>query len=248
MTLNQLLRQNSCVRWVSSFTFVLGLYTSLIVFSLNQSLAPPLNSAPPMAAMFVELTPLLAAPKTQASHLPATLTPKHATNSVIKTKPVLNKTAKPPLIEKAAATLAPIQKPRKAPADTPKQQQTKQAAQQISQLAKTLTAPLQGAASQIPSSQQENWQSTLLGHLERHKRYPRKARRRGQQGVVYVRVKINRHGNLVEHHLTTLSPYDSLNKETLALIQRAQPLPPPPSYLNGDTVEFIIPVAFSLKS
>jgi protein TonB len=91
------------------------------------------------------------------------------------------------------------------------------------------------------------WQSALLGHLERHKRYPRKARRRNQQGVVTVRVRMNRDGSVASYQLESPSAYQALHKETLALIKRAQPLPPPPAQMKGESIEFVVPIVFSLK-
>ncbi|MBV1884024.1 MAG: energy transducer TonB [Pseudomonadales bacterium] len=110
-----------------------------------------------------------------------------------------------------------------------------------------VAAPTQGAVSLFESQEAESWQSMLLGHLEKHKRYPRQARRRGQEAIVYVNVKIDRDGSVLEHHLTQTSQHRSLNREALALIARAEPLPPPPMTVAGLTIEFVVPVAFSLR-
>jgi len=108
-------------------------------------------------------------------------------------------------------------------------------------------APKQGAVSLQQSDAITSWQSALLGHLERHKRYPRQARRNRQEAVVMVRVMINRDGSVVEYHLQNPSAYSILNKAALAVINRAQPLPPPPPEVTGDTLEFVVPVVFSLR-
>lgn len=64
--------------------------------------------------------------------------------------------------------------------------------------------------------------------------------------VVYVFVRKNRDGTVVDYHLDKPSVYDLLNEEILALIVQAQLLPPSPE-VRGDIVEFVVPVAFSLQ-
>ncbi|MBV1960864.1 MAG: energy transducer TonB, partial [Immundisolibacteraceae bacterium] len=83
---------------------------------------------------------------------------------------------------------------------------------------------------------------------EKHKRYPRQARRRGQEAIVHIHITLGRDGTVLDYRLTQPSVYATLNRETLALIARAQPLPPPPAEVEGDTVEFVVPVVFSLTS
>ncbi|PCJ31305.1 MAG: hypothetical protein COA90_06550 [Gammaproteobacteria bacterium] len=110
-----------------------------------------------------------------------------------------------------------------------------------------VAAPRDAAVSLAPSPAPANWRSAVLGHLEHHKRYPRKARRRKQQAVVYARVVISRTGAVLSYSLDRPSKYKALNKETLALIKRADPLPAPPPEIEGETIEFVVPVAFTIK-
>jgi protein TonB len=42
------------------------------------------------------------------------------------------------------------------------------------------------------------------------------------------------------------SGVESLDQETLALIQRAQPLPKPPAEMPGNPIELVVPIEFSL--
>ena len=110
-----------------------------------------------------------------------------------------------------------------------------------------VAAPNQGAVSLTPSHATVRWQSMLLGHLESHRRYPRESRRKRQEAMVYVRVRINRDGTVVDYRLEQPCPHEPLNQESLALIARAQPLPPPPEEVVGETIEFVVPVEFSLR-
>jgi periplasmic protein TonB len=91
------------------------------------------------------------------------------------------------------------------------------------------------------------WQRLLLADLEAHKRYPLDARERGEQGVVYLRFAMDRHGKVLSFGLEQSSGFDALDQETLNLIQRSQPLPPPPATVTGDTIELVVPVQFQLQ-
>ncbi|WMJ69378.1 TonB family protein [Stenotrophomonas sp. 24(2023)] len=90
------------------------------------------------------------------------------------------------------------------------------------------------------------WQAQLLGHLERHKRYPRQAQRRREQGVADVQFAVDRHGQVSAIRLLQGSGVAALDAETLAVVQRAQPVPPPPAGVPGDPVQVVVPVEFFL--
>ncbi|MEJ1965013.1 MAG: energy transducer TonB [Gammaproteobacteria bacterium] len=92
-----------------------------------------------------------------------------------------------------------------------------------------------------------NWQSVLLGHLERFKRYPRRAERLRQEGVAYVRFSVDRNGNVRNGRIERSSGYPALDEETLAVVERANPVPPPPPEVVGDPVEVMVPVTFYLS-
>lgn len=91
------------------------------------------------------------------------------------------------------------------------------------------------------------FQKALLRHLNRHKRYPAGARAKREQGVVYVRFAMDRHGRVLRAGIERRSKYIPLDEEGLALLQRAQPLPEPPTEIEGDPLEMVVPVEFSLR-
>ena len=254
MTLQQQFLLNPYWRWSTSFTLVIGLYIGAVLIVLNwraHHTAPP---APPMAAMMIELAPAPVAPMTPPSALPPAPRqqkmppppqPRPEPEPIIEPPPEL------PVVKKAEAQLAPKPEPLEEELQPVKEEiaQEETAPPDFKAPPDALAAaPMDSALSTLPSQAPATWQSALLGHLEKHKRYPRQARRRGQEAVVYIRVTINRDGTVVSYKLTQPCPYATLNRETLALINRAQPLPAPPSEITGETVEFIVPVAFSLKS
>jgi len=108
-------------------------------------------------------------------------------------------------------------------------------------------APQPSPAANAPSpAAVQSWQQALLVHLERHKRYPRASRLRGEQGVAQVLFSIDRQGRVASLRLQRSSGHDSLDEETLRLVERAQPLPVPPE-MPGGIVEVSVPVRFFLN-
>ncbi len=99
-----------------------------------------------------------------------------------------------------------------------------------------------------PDAVIETYQQKLLRHLGRFKYYPAGARSRKQQGTVFVRFTMDRDGKVLSVALDKPSPFALLNDEGLAMVNRAQPLPPPPPEMEGNPIELIVPVEFSLKN
>lgn len=103
--------------------------------------------------------------------------------------------------------------------------------------------PVAGAEVQ-PSVAVRRWESTLLAHIERFKRYPPQARSRGEVQVAFT---IDREGRLRKSRIVESSGSPELDQETLAMLTRAQPLPKPPGDLQRDELTFVVPVRFNKK-
>lgn len=88
------------------------------------------------------------------------------------------------------------------------------------------------------------WQSRLIAHLERRKKYPDGARRRGEQGTAYIRFRIDDRGNVLSASLAGSSGFPELDREVVALVRRASPVPAPPPDVNKDITA---PVTFSVE-
>jgi periplasmic protein TonB len=108
---------------------------------------------------------------------------------------------------------------------------------------KQATAPPQANAPRAVA----RWESTLAAHLERFKRYPDKARARGDQGTATVAFTIDHDGRLLTSRIVQSSGSEMLDEETLAMLVRAQPLPKPPDNVLDSELSFIVPVKFSIK-
>ncbi len=135
--------------------------------------------------------------------------------------------AKPP--ETEAAVALPMPEP---PKPEPPQEE------------KQATAP--PAARATPKSV-TRWQSKLAAHIERFKRYPAEARSHGDQGIAKVAFTIDHEGHLVSSRIVQSSGSAALDEETLAMLARAQPLPPPPSEVPDSELSFIVPVRFNIR-
>jgi protein TonB len=102
-------------------------------------------------------------------------------------------------------------------------------------------------APQASTTSPNTWEGRVLAELNKHRRYPRTAQARRQQGVPYIRFVIDREGNVLSVRLERSSGVAVLDHEAVALPKRAQPLPKPPEDRPGDTIELVAPVEFFLR-
>jgi len=98
-----------------------------------------------------------------------------------------------------------------------------------------------------PSTALPSWQGDLLRHLSKFKRYPEDARRRGMQGINRLRFVVDAEGRVLSYEIAGGSGSAALDRATLEMIRRAQPLPKPPAeLLNNGTLEVVAPFVYSL--
>lgn len=83
------------------------------------------------------------------------------------------------------------------------------------------------------------WANAFVAHINKFKRYPPGADR--PAGEVIVHFKIDADGHLIDSHIARSSCIDVLDKEALATIARASPLPPE---LGTKREEFKLPIRF----
>lgn len=87
----------------------------------------------------------------------------------------------------------------------------------------------------------------LQAWLAKHKEYPRSAQLRRQQGTALLYFVMDRTGRVLDYRLEKSSGYPLLDREVVAMIERAQPLPPIPDELGQDRLELVVPVQFLLR-
>ena len=157
----------------------------------------------------------------------------------------------PPEVQPAPNPEIPIQQ-KEAQLETPREEPHPPApatsAPQAAPLhtAAIAAAPAQGRSAQ-PSNAVPNWTSQIVALLERNKRYPPAAHARGEHGVAEVFFTLDRSGHLVDSKVMRSSGAASLNAEALALLQRAQPFPPPPLEMAGSQVNLTVPIRFKFE-
>ncbi|WP_434632742.1 energy transducer TonB family protein [Chromobacterium sp. CV08] len=93
-----------------------------------------------------------------------------------------------------------------------------------------------------------DWEGRVLGHLAGHKRYPEDAISRRRGGVAKVEVTLDAGGRVRAASLAAGSGTLSLDREALAVLRRAQPLPaPPPERLVDGLIRIVLPIHFDLN-
>lgn len=83
--------------------------------------------------------------------------------------------------------------------------------------------------------------------LHEHKRYPRRARLRMLQGKAIIGFVIDRSGNVVSYELRDSTGHDVLDREVIAMIRRASPMPPFPQGIAKKQMRFNVPVSFDMR-
>jgi len=106
--------------------------------------------------------------------------------------------------------------------------------------------PAPGAASTDPSAV-PNWKSELVARLQRYKRYPSEAQARGEEGVAQLAFSVDRGGGVHNARIVRSSGSSLLDRATLELVERAQPLPAPPPEVRGAQIAIVVPINYNLR-
>ena len=98
-----------------------------------------------------------------------------------------------------------------------------------------------------PWNGQASYFGSLLAYLERFKQYPATARAAHVEGAVLVHFLMARDGTVLKAEIYKSSGHAILDREALAMIQRAGKLPAMPEQMTGETLNGIIgPITFAL--
>ena len=92
----------------------------------------------------------------------------------------------------------------------------------------------------------ESYGALLTQHISNFKKYPRIAQRRVWEGDILLEITLNKNSKVLDIKIISESRYDVLNKEAIAMIKRAQPLPKAKN-INSETFKVFVPVAFKLR-
>ncbi|WP_406227866.1 TonB family protein [Pseudomonas siliginis] len=236
--------RHKLTRYSGSLAVVLGVHALAIALALNWTARPPIELPP--QAMMVELAPLPAPPPPAP---PKVVTPPQPPAPVEELP--IPKLAEAPKAEIAVPKPKPKPKPKppkpvekklpEPPKEKPADTQPTQAPTEKSAQPAPGPSPAQLAA-------KASWQGTLLAHLQKYKKYPQSAQSRGKEGLNRLRFVVDGEGNVLSFELVGRSGNADLDRATLDMIRRAQPLPKPPAdMLNNGSIEIVAPFVYSLE-
>lgn len=233
-------------RYGGALAIVLGVHAIAIIVALKWPAPQPIELPP--QAMMVEMAPL---PEPAPPPPPKVITPPQPPTPI--EEPPLPKLAEAPK-PTISVPKPPKPKPKPAPPKPEKKPEPPQEKPPAEQTVDTPPTTAPPAKSQAPapsvasnSNALPTWQSDLLRHLAKFKKYPEDARRRGMQGVNRLRFVVDGEGKVLSYSLAGGSGSASLDRATMEMIRRAQPLPPPPKeLLNNGSLEVVAPFVYSL--
>jgi protein TonB len=231
-------------RWATSLAIVLLVHALLVSVACWWAARAPEVAAAPPAALMLELAPMAQAPPVPPREVATG--PLQQQQQRQAPKPALREQPKAPV--QPQGDLPPPRTPEPTPSpDTAEANvaQTSAPPQVAADAAARYTAPQTTAGER--SRAEATWEGRLLGHLQKHRRYPRQAERLRQQGVVYVRFAVARDGAVSGLTLGRSSGFALLDQETLDTVRRASPVPAPPAEVAGDPVDVMVPVSFFLR-
>jgi periplasmic protein TonB len=144
-------------------------------------------------------------------------------------------------------TPAPVEKVEQKPEPLPEQQSEAMLAQppEVPPEPPHEEVPFVPVRPQQARAEVATWRSQIVTILEHNKRYPAEARARGEHGVTRLAFSIDGNGRLSSSRIVASSGSAALDAETLELVRRAQPFPPPPPELAGS--ELTVPLSFNIR-
>lgn len=254
------------MRWGVCFTLALGFHiagAAVLLARWNES-SDLVANAP---VIMIDLAPVPVAPETKPTEVPPD---QVASKQQIEPDPVPEKQPEITEIEPEPEPEKPVEKvelepapepepelavlPPPKPVEKPKEAKKKRhrqaslasAPSTADQKAERSAAPMPGASSR-DSHALPNWTSQLVSRLERYKRYPSEAQSRGEHGVVRLAFSVDRGGGVHHIRIVRSSGSSVLDHETLSLVQRAAPLPPPPPEVSGSQIAVVVPIRYNIR-
>ncbi len=228
--------RHDAIHWGGCFAVAISAHAA-VAFALLHSapMASDFDAGAPV--MMVELVEAPAAFTTP----PSELAPGPTEPEAEQTPPAKEET-KPP--EEVTEVSLPEPEPPKP--EPPAEERPPTATPSVPMVPAMPAPPVAGAAVQ-PSAAIRRWESGLVAHIERFKRYPAEARAHGQHGVTRVAFTIDRDGWLRESRILETSGWPELDRESLAMLARAQPMPKPPSQVQPGDLSFVVPIRFNIR-
>jgi periplasmic protein TonB len=142
-----------------------------------------------------------------------------------------------------------VDKPKEEPRETTKPEQAAPAPRTTApQRSESKPAPVARAPSPGSAASRSaiaTWRDRVIARLQSAKRYP--AGTHNIQGTASVAFTVDRSGHVVGRRLVRSSGHSALDREALAMIDRAQPFPAFPSAMTQPRIALTVPVRFSVR-
>lgn len=239
--------RQTLTRYSGSLLLVLAVHAVAIIIALRWSSAQVVELPP--AAMMVELAPL---PEPAPPPPPRVVQPQPPAPVEEMPLPKLVEAPKPEIaIPKPVKPKVKPQPPK--PEKKPEPPQEKPADAKPVEAPPTAAPPAKSEAPPQPpsppsdSNAKRTWQSELQQHLAKYQKYPEEVRRRNISGSTHLRFEVDADGKVISVSITESSGNALLDRATLDMIRRAQPLPKPPAeMLRNGSVEVSAPYNYTL--
>ena len=221
-------------RWILSAAVVVGMHAAFVTMLMNwrepmsgdEGTEAILDLAPYTAPQVASKNDLAPGPEQQeAKSTPDAEPPKAQETPLEKIEP-------PPHLPDADVQLPAEAKPPEKPKEQP-----------TPPVHETTSPPRpRPSAAQVAS-----WHRKIALQVERHKSYPVTARARHQTGTAELAFTLDRNGKVLSSRVTRSSGVAALDQETIDTVRRAQPFPPPPPNMPGETFDFTVPIRFNIR-
>jgi periplasmic protein TonB len=231
-------------RWGACFALTLCFHAAgaaVLLARWNQDTDLVANSP----VIMVEIAPVPVAPETTPNELPPGPQQTEARPEPDRQKPV--EKVELPSEPQAELQMTPPPKP----LEKPNEKKPKQKHASLTSAPSTAEIRSESAAAPMPGANSRNfnalpnWKSQLVARLERFKRYPSEAR--GEHGVAQLAFSIDRSGGAHNARIVRSSGSSLLDRETLTLVARAQPFPPPPPEVTGSQIAITVPIRYNIR-
>jgi len=221
-------------RWTASVAVALGLHAAAAAWLVTRH--DPVAFGEPSSAIVVDLAPFATPPSDSLEDIAPG--PKQQETEAPPPEPQKvekddrEKVDVPPTPEPSVAALPPpepVERPMPPPAPP---------------VPMTTAPPRQHVAS---AAEVASWHSRIVAQIERHKTYPEAARSRHERGEVRIAFSLDRLGHVIARQVARASGYAQLDEAAMAAVTRAEPFPPPPAAMPGDSFNFTVPIQFSIR-
>jgi protein TonB len=242
-------------RWIAAVIVVLvahaGIAAGYMLFKPEDGI-----TGADVPALMVEFAPEAAAPETESDLAPG---PETFDSQATLQPEVKQQVAEDPVIEVPQVpvpdpdiVLPPKKEEVAEKQETPQPKPPEPVEEQVQQQAQSVKQPTSSpkvekraekpvaprAGTTAARNAMANYASTLSAHLQRFKR-PAKGR-----GTVVVSFTVNRGGKVMSRSITRSSGSSAVDDEALAMIARAQPMPPFPAAITQDQESFVQAIRF----